>query len=188
MRTKLLIPLFAAMFFIFTVYGQEGAVIFKKNCAVCHSIGKGKLVGPDLKGTNSKYDVKWMTQWIKSSQTMVKNKDPKAVQIYNDNNHLVMPDQVLTDNEITTLLVYIADETVRLEQIAIAPAPQQTSVETSVSSRSTSNASTSITSQNIICILITFILFLTVIIIVMSKVIKDLTESHKNDLNHKSIT
>lgn len=184
MRTKLFISLFVAMLFTFTSYGQEGAAIFKKNCAVCHSIGKGKFVGPDLKGSDKKYDIGWLTQWIKSSQTMVKNKDPKAVQIFNDNNHLVMPDQALSDAEINTLVAYIAEQSVKLDQPPPVPAaPQASSAVITNSSRSTSNASTGITSQNIIYILITFIIFLTVIIIVMSKVIKDITESNKNNLN-----
>jgi cytochrome c2 len=29
---------------------DEGEKIFRMNCGACHSVGKGKLVGPDLLG------------------------------------------------------------------------------------------------------------------------------------------
>lgn len=35
--------------------GAGGAEIFKQSCAACHSIGGGKLVGPDLKGVSARW-------------------------------------------------------------------------------------------------------------------------------------
>ena len=33
---------------------ESGQQIFQKSCAACHSIGGGRLVGPDLAGVNDK--------------------------------------------------------------------------------------------------------------------------------------
>jgi cytochrome c2 len=89
------------------LFSQNGQQLFRTNCAACHSIGKGKLTGPDLMGVDSRYDETWMLKWIKSSQSLVKAKDEKAVKLFNNNNKIVMPDQSLKEDEIKAVLAYI---------------------------------------------------------------------------------
>jgi cytochrome c2 len=86
---------------------QDGAQIFKTNCGACHSIGKGKLVGPDLKGVQDRHSEDWIPKWVHSSQTLVKAGDKDAVKLFNDNNQIQMPDQPLSNAEISTILAYI---------------------------------------------------------------------------------
>jgi len=85
----------------------SGEKMFKASCSACHTIGKGKLVGPDLTGINSKRSAKWLHSFIKSSQTMVKNGDPVAVKLFNEYNKIPMPDQNLTVDQINNILAYI---------------------------------------------------------------------------------
>lgn len=85
----------------------SGEKIFKASCAACHTIGKGKIVGPDLFGVSKKRNEKWLISWIKSSQTLVKNNDPVAVKLFNENNKQVMPDANLSDVQIKDVLAYI---------------------------------------------------------------------------------
>ena len=76
-------------------------------CAACHTIGKGKLIGPDLKGISERMDEKWIYSFIRSSQTMVKNGDPDAVKLFNEYK-IPMPDHLnFTDAQIKGLLDYI---------------------------------------------------------------------------------
>ncbi|MBI4209798.1 MAG: cytochrome c [Deltaproteobacteria bacterium] len=84
----------------------DGAALFQKNCTACHTIGKGKLVGPDLKGVTSKRSKEWLIQWIKSSQAMVKKGDKEAVALFNEY-HIPMPDQNLSDEEINAIYRYV---------------------------------------------------------------------------------
>lgn len=73
--------LLAAMLFIslFTVLAQgKGEATFKQTCAAFHSIGKGKLVGPDLVNVQDRHTEEWLLKFIKSSQTMVKSGDKYA--------------------------------------------------------------------------------------------------------------
>jgi cytochrome c551/c552 len=77
-----------------------------KTCAACHSIGKGRLVGPDLKGVTEKYEEAWLIKFIQSSQTMVKNGDERAVKIFEEFK-IPMPDNNLSDDEVKALLEYI---------------------------------------------------------------------------------
>src|ERR1035437_4279510 len=96
------------LFFLTTsMFSQNGKKIFNANCVACHTIGKGHLVGPDLKGVTGKHTEDWLLKWIRSSQSMVKSKDPQALALYNQNNQIVMPDQPFSDGQIKALLDYI---------------------------------------------------------------------------------
>lgn len=77
-------------------------------CSACHSIGKGKLVGPDLKGVSDRYEQQWLISFIRSSQTMVKNGDEAAIKVFEENMKIPMPDNPsFTDEQIIGLLNYI---------------------------------------------------------------------------------
>ncbi len=86
---------------------QKGPVENFKVCSACHTIGKGKLVGPDLKGVNQRHDLPWLLKFIRSSQTVVKSGDKVAVKLFNDNNKIPMPDNPLSEAEIKEVLKYI---------------------------------------------------------------------------------
>lgn len=85
----------------------QGESTFTKTCQACHSIGKGRLVGPDLKDVHNKRTEDWLLKFIKSSQSMVNGGDADAVAIFNEYNKTIMPDQVLTDAEIKEIISYI---------------------------------------------------------------------------------
>lgn len=76
-------------------------------CKECHSIGEGKIVGPDLKGITEEKSEEWLIDFIRSSQTMIKNGDEEAIKIFNEYYKVPMPDNDLTDEQIKNLLTYI---------------------------------------------------------------------------------
>ena len=76
-------------------------------CAACHTIGKGKLIGPDLKGVTERREEAWLISFIRSSQTMINNGDPIAVQLFEEYNKIPMPDNNFTDEQIKGILTYI---------------------------------------------------------------------------------
>ena len=91
------------------VFAQSGADLFHQNCAACHSIGNGRLVGPDLKGILPTHPKAWFYKWIKSSQTLVKSGDKTAVDLFKKY-QIPMPDQALTKAQITNILGYIYEQ------------------------------------------------------------------------------
>lgn len=93
-----------------TAHSQSGEEIFKTNCAACHTVGDGKLVGPDLQGVTTKRKEDWLLKFIKSSQTVVKSGDADANAIFNEFNKMVMPDQALSDAQIKSILTFIASK------------------------------------------------------------------------------
>lgn len=102
-----LILIAASLFISHFAFSVDGQQLFRANCAACHSIGKGKLTGPDLIAVDNRHEQKWLLKWIQSSQSMVKAGDEKAVKLFNDNNKIVMPDQPLKEDEINAVLAYI---------------------------------------------------------------------------------
>ncbi len=63
---------------------NEGQDLFKLTCAACHTVGKGKLVGPDLQNISEKRSQDWLVSFIKSSGTMIKSGDADAVAIFEE--------------------------------------------------------------------------------------------------------
>ena len=88
---------------------ESGKQIFQKSCAACHSIGGGRLVGPDLAGVNDKRPEDWLLKYIKSSQTLVKSGDKVATALFEEFNKFPMPDQALSDEQIKQVLAHIKE-------------------------------------------------------------------------------
>jgi mono/diheme cytochrome c family protein len=86
---------------------NNGEELFKSVCSACHTINKGRLVGPDLVGVTEKFDQEWLIRFIRSSQDMIKSGDSAAVAIFNEYNKIPMPDNNLTDVQIIGILEYI---------------------------------------------------------------------------------
>ena len=87
---------------------ENGQKLFKSNCTSCHSIGKGKLIGPDLAGVNERRDEEWLISWIRNSQEMIKAGDPEAVAIYEEYNKTLMTAfPQFSDEDIKDVLAYI---------------------------------------------------------------------------------
>lgn len=90
----------------FQLSAQEAQELFKV-CSACHTIGKGKLVGPDLKGVADRYEEAWLIKFIQNSQEMVKAGDETAVRLFEENNKIPMPPNDYTDEQVKLLLSYI---------------------------------------------------------------------------------
>ncbi len=88
----------------------DGKELFRNICGACHTVGKGKLIGPDLKDVHQRHSRDWLFRWIRSSQSLVQAGDPEAVELFNAYNQVVMPDQpFLEDAQIAAILDYIAE-------------------------------------------------------------------------------
>lgn len=86
--------------------GQE--TFNSKGCGACHSIGKGKISGPDLLGVTERRDEEWLKKWLKSPDTMVFT-DPIAKEMLQE--YMVpMPNVGLTDEQVVYLIEYLKSE------------------------------------------------------------------------------
>lgn len=85
---------------------QDGATLFKP-CAACHSIGGGKMIGPDLKGVTKRRTNDWLVQFIQSSAKLVKSGDPEAVALFKQFNNIPMPDNALSVDQVNLIIKHI---------------------------------------------------------------------------------
>lgn len=84
----------------------QGQQVFQELCAMCHTIGGGVLVGPDLQGVAERRSEGWIISFVQHSQELVKAGDPDAVAIFEEFK-IGMPDQPLADDEILAVIEYI---------------------------------------------------------------------------------
>jgi cytochrome c2 len=70
---------------------QVPADYFRQNCTVCHTVGKGRLIGPDLEGVTKRKDRAWLVKFLQSPQAMIDSGDPYTAQLLKDAHGLVMP-------------------------------------------------------------------------------------------------
>jgi cytochrome c551/c552 len=85
---------------------ETGEEIFQGNCAGCHTIGKGNLVGPDLSGVTLRREESWLIRQIKDPDGLVEEKDPTALELLKEFN-MPMVALGLSDNEITEIILYL---------------------------------------------------------------------------------
>jgi len=71
--------------------GQETADYFKRNCANCHTIGGGRLTGPDLKNVTARKDREWLTRFMLNPKAVIDGGDPYAKQLLDESRGVLMP-------------------------------------------------------------------------------------------------
>jgi mono/diheme cytochrome c family protein len=113
---SLLMGIFGVLFFISQpeeVRSQEsGEEVFNSTCFACHTIGGGRLVGPDLLDVHQKRSQEWLESFIRSSQSMVDSGDAEAVAIFAEYSQLPMPDALETDEQIRQVINYIETQSI----------------------------------------------------------------------------
>ena len=112
-----LLPLKTIITLVFTVMihssnlqAQDGAKLFKQNCAVCHSSHSDqKLTGPGLKGVFDRVPKgDWINRWIVNNQKLIKSGDAYANKIYNEYGKAQMSIfEQLEPKEVTAIIEFI---------------------------------------------------------------------------------
>jgi len=172
MRNLIVLLLFLPLLSI----GQsEGEIIFKTNCAACHSLGQGDLVGPDLKGLMDRRDENWTRSFILGSQALIAEGDTLALALFQKYNFVPMPDQLLNDDELSAVIEFIkaqsVEESAITEEDASAPTDASKNLISSNSEKDNDYFLTFV--KNPLNWLITFVLI--VLIVVMYTLLKVIT-------------
>ena len=113
MNNKKLFTGFVALLAAALVYAnpvEEGKAIFTTRCAACHNVNK-VMTGPALAGIDQRRTIEWITKFIQSSQSLVKNGDKDAVVIFQQFNKIPMLDHPdLTADHIKSIVDFIKSE------------------------------------------------------------------------------
>lgn len=74
-----------------TAQAQETADYFRQNCASCHTIGGGRLTGPDLKNVTERQEREWLRTYILNPQAKMDSGDAYSLQLLEEARGVVMP-------------------------------------------------------------------------------------------------
>jgi protein SCO1 len=99
----------AATFTVDAAKAKAGSKVFAaKACVGCHTVGKGRLAGPDLAGVLERRTETWTRTWLKDPTPMFET-DETAKALLKEYNNVKMPNMKLTEEQIDQLLHYIVE-------------------------------------------------------------------------------
>lgn len=86
---------------------ETGQQIFQTLCTACHTIGKGKLIGPDLAGVTLRREEGWLKRQIIEPEILLAENDPIALQLLQEANNIPMVPLGLSDAEAIAVIAYM---------------------------------------------------------------------------------
>ena len=86
----------------------DGRRLFQSRCSVCHSVGKGDGIGPDLAGVSARRERDWLTRYIQAPDAMLAAGDPVASALFQKYKQVRMPNLRLGASEVTALVTYLS--------------------------------------------------------------------------------
>jgi cytochrome c2 len=84
----------------------------QKACGGCHTIGKGRVAGPDLAGLLDRRKVAWVHDFLTNTKQMLAT-DATAKQLVKESKGAVMPDPKLSAANADALIHYMASESAK---------------------------------------------------------------------------
>ncbi|MBI2918811.1 MAG: cytochrome c [Chloroflexi bacterium] len=98
---------------------RQGQAIFRQTCTACHTIGAGKLIGPDLQGVTGRREASWLRVQVQSPSVHQAQNDPVAMANF-EKFRMRMPDLGLTPQQVEAVIAYLqTEETVPLARPAL---------------------------------------------------------------------
>ncbi|MFN4182412.1 MAG: c-type cytochrome [bacterium] len=85
---------------------EKGARIFQDYCTACHTIGGGKLVGPDLQGVTERRTLEWLRGFIQSPSSYLEKQDEIATALFQEYG-IAMPDLGLSAEDVEAVLAFL---------------------------------------------------------------------------------
>ncbi|HUP59641.1 MAG TPA: cytochrome c [Thermoanaerobaculia bacterium] len=90
---------------------DEAATWFRQNCMSCHTIGGGRLVGPDLKDVSKRVDREWLLKFMVNPKSFLDSGDPLALKLKEEARGAIMPNiSGLDAAKAASLLTLIENE------------------------------------------------------------------------------
>ena len=93
---------------------DDGLALFTvKGCSGCHTVGGGRLGGPDLVGVTERRDTTWLDKLLADPPALAE-KDTAVQRMVEEYNGIIMPNLGLSAEERRALIHYLARESERL--------------------------------------------------------------------------
>ena len=88
---------------------EDGQAIFDQQCKGCHTIGGGKLAGPDLQGLADRRDQAWVEAFVRDPAAVIASGDPIAKQLVEEYG-VAMPNLGVSDAQLPALVAFLGFE------------------------------------------------------------------------------
>jgi protein SCO1/2 len=98
---------------------DRGEYTFRNHCAACHTIGRGDLVGPDLRGVTAKRDRQWLSRFITVPDQVLASGDPTARALAAKYKQVLMPNLGLGTADAEVLIDYLKKQGVAAADAAV---------------------------------------------------------------------
>jgi mono/diheme cytochrome c family protein len=98
------------------LHGQDAATFFRSNCYTCHTIGGGRLTGPDLKEVTSRRDRSWLLTFLLNPKDVIDSGDEYARQLLQEARGVIMPRVPGMDRARAESLLDLIESESRLEE------------------------------------------------------------------------
>ncbi len=102
---------------------EAGQQVFQSLCAACHTIGKGKLIGPDLAGVTLRREEGWLKRQIKEPDQLLAENDPIAMQLLQEANNIPMVPLGLDDAQVDAVIAYL--QSTEQQDVVVTGFPSQ---------------------------------------------------------------
>ena len=83
---------------------ERGRIVFRQKCAHCHTVGRGKRMGPDLKGVTKRWEGKALRAWLVDPDAVYRERGRRPI----NPKFSPMPRVTLTPEEVADLLAYLS--------------------------------------------------------------------------------
>lgn len=113
---------FMAVFLAFPARSSAAGALddFSQNCAGCHTIGGGRLTGPDLKNVTKRRDREWLLRMIPDPKRMLESGDPTFAELYKEYRGVLMATVAGMNRERADALIRLIEEESKLEKSRFA--------------------------------------------------------------------
>lgn len=99
---------------------QAPATYFQQNCLSCHTIGGGRLLGPDLKNVQQRQSREWLVDWLLDPAGILKSGDPYALKMQKEARGAVMTRSLGMTRDLANALLDFIEAESRLERSPFA--------------------------------------------------------------------
>ncbi|WP_181305916.1 c-type cytochrome [Rufibacter sp. XAAS-G3-1] len=159
---------------------DNGMTLFKNNCVQCHSVGTDVVVGPGLHDVHKRRSEAWLIKWIKNPSALIQSGDKDAVAIFNEYSKQQMPAFAFSDEELKSIIAYIASESATPAEVSAAPSGgPDTEAGQNVGTDAVGNVGGTVDLLLIVLVVVLIVLVITLLII--ASVLKNYLKS-KGDL------
>ena len=99
---------------------DEAASYFRQNCMSCHTIGGGRLVGPDLKDVTQRKERAWLQRFVANPKSFLDGGDSYAAKLKEEARGAVMPNISGIDETKTSALLDMIEHESKLPKSQFA--------------------------------------------------------------------